>query len=445
MNENILGTRKVSKLFIKFTIPAIISMVLSGSQTIIDGIFVGNYVGSNALASVNMVTPFMQIIFGISMVVGIGALSMIGRLLGANKREEARDTFKTATILLGGSLLVGAFIGIVFSRPIGLMLGANEALIDGVSTYLGTIAWFFPFIGLMFVFGFTDRLVGRPELYLWGSIGSLILNVVLDYTLIGVLGMGMMGAALATGFAYVLAFLIVMIPMLSKDNTVNLLVGRFNLKHIWPMVYNGSSEGVVSVAAALSAFIFNMAFIKFAGEDGVAAYTTINYLANFGILVMFGIADGIGPMISYNYGNERYDRVKETMHLAGKIIMVIGVILFATLMIGGRGLVELFAKGNMEVVNMAVEGSRLYAFSFLMVGFNIIYSSYYTAIGDAKTSIIIGASRGLIFILLGIAIWPVLFGINGVWLTIPVAEALTLGVVVYIKHRENTTQNLKMS
>lgn len=435
MKDNILGTKKISTLFLKYTIPAIISMVLAGSQTIIDGIFLGNYVGPNALASVNIVSPFIQIIIGTSMVISIGALSIIGRRLGEGKKVDAQDTFKTAFILLSIISIIGALLGGLFSRPIGSMLGANAVLLDGVATYLGTFAWFFPFLAVMFLFGFTDRLVGHPELYLWSTIGSLVINVSLDYVLIKVLGLGIQGAALATGLAYTVAFIIVMLPMLKKHNSVNLLVGHYKKAHVAPMIYNGSSEGVVSIAAALSAYIFNMSFMKMAGESGVAAFTTINYLANFGILLMFGISDGIGPIISYNYGNQQPKRLKETLKLANKINMVIGVLLFTVLITGGRFLVGLFAKGNEAVIDMAVQGSRLYAFAFLMVGFNIINSGYYTAIGDARSSIIIASSRGIVFILLGIAIWPTIFGMNGVWLTVPVAETLTCIMVIVMKRK----------
>lgn len=177
--------------------------------------------------------------------------------------------------------------------------------------------------------------------------------------------------------------------------------------------------------------------MKMAGESGVAAFTTINYLANFGILLMFGISDGIGPIISYNYGNQQPKRLKETLKLANKVNMVIGVLLFTVLITGGRFLVGLFAKGNEAVIDMAVQGSRLYAFAFLMVGFNIINSGYYTAIGDARSSIIIASSRGIVFILLGIAIWPTIFGMNGVWLTVPVAETLTCIMVIVMKRKKS--------
>lgn len=279
MSENILGTEKISKLFIKFSIPAIISMVIAGTQTIIDGIFLGNFVGQNALASVNMVQPFMQLIIGFSMIISIGSLSFIGRRLGEGRTKEAQDTFKTALICISGVSLVIALLGRLFDEEIAALLGANEVLLEGVSTYVRSIAIFAPLMSLMFLCGFINRTVGRPDLYLKGTILSVIVNISLDFILIKQLGLGIMGAAFATGTAYTSALFIVVNPMLKRDNVVNIFKGEFDKSVIVPMCYNGSSEGVVSIATATTAYVFNMAFMKIAREAGIAAFTTINYLS----------------------------------------------------------------------------------------------------------------------------------------------------------------------
>jgi len=184
MSENILGTEKISKLFIKFSIPAIISMVIAGAQIIIDGIFLGNFVGQNALASVNIVQPFMQVIIGFSMIISVGSLSFIGRSLGEGKKEEAQNIFKTAFVCITIISLVIVLVGRLFSVEIAVLLGANEVLLEGVSIYTRTISIFAPLMCLMFLFGFTNRVVGKPELYLRGMILSLIVNISLDFIFI---------------------------------------------------------------------------------------------------------------------------------------------------------------------------------------------------------------------------------------------------------------------
>ena len=432
MSENILGTERISKLFIKFSIPAIISMVIAGTQTIIDGIFLGNFVGQNALASVNIVQPFMQLIIGCSMIISIGSLSFIGRRLGEGRAKEAQDIFKTALICISGVSLTIALLGRLFSEDMAVLLGANEVLLEGVSTYIRTIAIFAPLMSLMFLCGFVGRTVGRPDLYLKGTILSVIVNISLDFIFIKQFGLGIMGAAFATGTAYTSALFIVVNPMLKRDNLVNVFKGEFDKSVIMPVFYNGSSEGVVSIATATTAYVFNMAFMKIAGEAGVAAFTTINYLSQFGILVMFGISDGIGPILSYNYGYKKHERLDDALKLASKVSTVVGLVLFFTLFLFGRQLVSMFAKGNEQILSLAVNGSKIYAFAFLICGFNIINSGYFTAIGDAKASIIIAASRGIVFIVLGMNILPILMGMSGLWLTVPFAEYVTFAIGVYM-------------
>ncbi|PAB56205.1 MATE family efflux transporter [Anaeromicrobium sediminis] len=443
MNKNILGTGEISKLFIKYSIPAIISMIIAGAQTIIDGIFLGNFVGQNALASVNMVQPFMQVIIGFSMIISVGSLSFIGRSLGECKKEEAQNIFKTAFVSITTVSLAIALIGRLFSEEIAVLLGANKVLLEGVSIYIRTISIFAPLMCLMFLFGFTNRVVGKPELYLKGMILSIIVNISLDFILIKELSLGIMGAAFATGTAYVSAFFIVVRPMLDKKNIVNIFSGKFDKSTIVPMAYNGSSEGVIAIAIATTAYVFNMAFMKIAGEAGVAAFTTINYISQFGTLIMFGISDGIGPILSYNYGYKKHDRLNNTLKLASRVNIVVGVVLFFILFGFGKQLVSLFASGNEEILNLAVSGSKLYAFSFLLCGFNIINSGYFTAIGDAKASIIIAASRGIVFIILGINILPMTLGMSGVWLTVPFAECMTFIIGMYLIKQNNNLMDKK--
>lgn len=444
MKENILGTEKISKLLVKFMIPAIVSMIIAGAQTIIDGMFLGNYVGPNAMASVNIVQPFMQVIIGCSMIISVGSLSFIGRSLGDRNEKKAQNIFKTSFILIIISTISISILGIFFSERIAFILGADQILLNGVVSYVKTISMFAPIIGLMFLFGFINRVVGRPDLYLKGMILSVICNVILDFLLIKEFGLGVRGAAIATGLAYVVAFFVVIKPMIDKNNIVNVFKGKFDKSVIVPVVYNGSSEGVTAIAIATTAYVFNMAFMQIAGAAGVAAFTTINYIGEFGVLIMFGISDGIGPIISYNHGYKDKDRVKETLNLALKISLIVGVILFFILFVFGKELVSMFAKGNEEVLKLAIDGSKIYAFSFLICGFNIIKSGYFTSIGDARASIVIAASRGIVFVILGIIILPNLIGISGVWLTIPFAEIVTIVISIYLTKISSKKLELEM-
>lgn len=445
MEQKLLGTENIYILLAKFTIPAVIAMVIAGSQTIVDGMLVGNYVGQNALASINIAMPFMQIIFGISFVLSMGALSFIGRSLGEGKTQQAQNIFRTALILNLVTTGILAVISLLFSRQIAGLLGASPLLIDDVAVYIKIMGCFSPFVTIMFLFGFTDRLLGKPNLYLYGTILSIIVNISLDIIVLKYLKMGVKGAALATGFAYTVSFFIVIWPLLKKKNILNIYSGHFDKSVIVPMVYNGSSEAVSSAAAAITVFLFNNILMSIAGEAGVAAYTTIGYVTQFASFLMFGISDGVGPIISYNYGHGSFDRVKKLLKISVIINSIIGVLLFVVLMIFSDQLVSLFVDKGSEAIKIASSGARIYAIASLMNGFNIISSGYFTAIGHARNSIIVAISRGLIFILIGLAILPSLFGITGVWLAVPFAETITMLMGIVLLKKQNQVDQIKFS
>ncbi|MGL5314561.1 MAG: MATE family efflux transporter, partial [Peptostreptococcaceae bacterium] len=260
MQTNILGREKISTLFIKYSLPAIIAMVITGMQTMVDGMFVGNILGPNAIASVNISAPFMQLIIALAMIMSIGSQSYMGLSLGEKNIEKTQNIFKTTIIFI---LVVGLLItlfGFTMNQQIAKILGASDILMNGVSIYIKTLSIFTMPICLMFLFGFSGRIIEKPQLYFYGSILSLIVNITLNYLLIYKLRFGMEGAAIATGLAYSSAFLVVVWPMLNKKNVINVFSGKFDKSVLVPVIYNGSSEGINAVSTATSAFLFNMAF-----------------------------------------------------------------------------------------------------------------------------------------------------------------------------------------
>lgn len=426
MDQKILGTEKLSKLFIKFTIPSIIGMIFVGIQGIIDGLFVGNVLGGNALASVNLVQPYMQIIMAAALIISVGAQSIIGINLGKGESEKAQNIFRTASILLILISILVTILGVFFSEKIALILGANEVLLEGSSTYIQIISYFTAFIAIMFLFEMVVRVIGKPNISLVSMIISVVLNIVLDYLLINKFNLGIKGAALATGISYTMAFLINMIPFVSKKTIINLYKGKFDKSVLFQMIYNGSSEGVSSISNAISMFLFNTALMKIAGENGIAAFSIINYIAQVGYMVLFGISDGIRPIISYNFGAENENRVNKTLKISIIVNIIIGAIIFIVMSTFSKQLIEIFLKDGKYVVEIASTGAKIYGIAFLFNGTNILISSYFTAIDDPKNSIIVAMSRGIVFILIGIVILPYIFGINGIWMTIVFADIITI-------------------
>ncbi len=431
MQENILIKENIPKLFVKFSTPAIISMLISGLQIVIDGMFVGNIIGPNAMAGINIAQPFFQVIIGFSMILSIGSQSFIGITLGEGDREKGRNIFKTTVIVTAIIGLLVTIVGLFFSESLAKMLGANEVLVGYTSDYIKTIAIFAIPMSLMFLFGFIDRILGKPELYFKGMVLSLLMNLILNYILVAKLNYGVAGSAIATGLSYSSAFFIVIWPVLNRKNEVNLFKGKYDTSTIKTVLYNGSSEGITAISTALTAYIFNTAFMKIGGEAGVAAFTAINYVIQFQICIMFGISDGIGPIISYNYGSEKNDRVRQLLILSAKTIIVIGVITFIGLFIFSEEIISMFVKGDETIIELATRGGKIAAIAFLFNGFNIVCSGYFTSIGKAKESVMVSSSRGIIFIVIGTLLLPRLFGIDGVWFIMAFAEIVTLAVCVY--------------
>lgn len=432
-HNNTLLTERLPRLFLLFVLPAAISMVISGTQSMIDGIFLGRFAGVNAMASVNIAGPYMQIITGCTMVICIGTFSYLGRTLGENTNpQKAKDIFRTAVVSLAACALILMAAGLFLSRPLALLLGANEVLLDETALYIRTVAVFIPAICFMMHFGFTARLLEKPHLYLIATLCCVSCNVIMDYLAVKVLGLGVVGAAAATGLSYLSGLLVVVRPFLSRKSIVNLFEGTFHWDILRSSAFNGSSEGITSISAALTMYLFNTAFMGFAGESGVAAFTVINYAGNFVVLIMFGVSDGISTLVSYNYGAKLLLRVKKTLRAALMINFCIGLLIFTVLHLFSRQMVGIFVSDNEFVTAMAVQGAALYSFCFLMNGFNILQSGYYTSMGDALASVIISASRGIVFISTGIFLLPQFLGINGVWLTPPFAELMTVLVCLII-------------
>ena len=437
MQDNVLGTEKISKLFIKFSIPAILSLTIAGVQTMVDGIFLGNFVGTNAMASVNIAAPFMQLMIGMNLIIGIGGASYIGRSLGEGEVKRAQDIFKSACLFMIGLSIVILVLGFTFSHQLASFLGANDVLLADSSTYIKILALFAPFIGLSFILGVFVRCIGKPNVYLISSVASLFANIILNYVLIKQLKLGIVGAPIATGLSFTTSFLIAAIPFIKKTAVLNFFTGKFNWKLTGQLLYNGSSEGVSSLAAAISTFVFNMAFMRIAGEVGVSAFTAIGYISLFASLIVCGVSAGIGPVISYNYGAQLHDRVKQMMNISCKMAMIMGTSLVVLIFLFGKYLIMMFVSDNEAVLDLALHGSKIYAFTFFFNGLNILFSGYFTSIGDALSSIIVAVCRGMIFILLGISILPQFIGISGVWMTVPVAEVLTLLVVIFLFKKGN--------
>lgn len=427
MKENRLGTQNITTLFFSYSIPAIAGMLFLGINTIVDGFFVGNYIGVNALASVNIAMPFFSLMIALGVIIGIGTQSLIGRSLGEGNKKAADDTFTTALVLITGTALLLAAIAIGFTKEIAAFLGASEQLMPLVTNYITYTGLFMPFLGIMFVLDYVLKVQGKPLYSMLVLVMAVVTHMIFNYIFVVRWSLGIKGAALATGAGYGIAFVMAILPFITGRTVLQLTGGRFSPVLARSIFYNGMSEGLAEVGTGITTFLFNITLMRYAGEIGVAAFTTISYLQFIGNNMLLGLADGVGAIISYNYGSRNIARVKAVLRLAGLSALIVGISFFGVILVYSREIIALFLDASHgPVLAFAENGAKLYAFAFFANGLNLVAAGYFTAICSPVQAVAIALSRGILWIGLGLVLLPKIWGISGIWLTVPLAEILTL-------------------
>ena len=429
--------------FIKFLIPSVLTMVFLSFYTTIDGFFVSRYAGSDALAGINIVIPITCIIFGISVMLATGSSAIIGELMGRNENERAYDVFSlTATALLIFSI-VFAVAGIIFLRPVAVLLGTSERLMPHVLPYL-----FVTFIGtgamaFKLFFEYLVRTDGSSETGLIMSFIGLVLNVVLDYIFVGILDLGTFGAAVGTilsiGASAVIGFIYFL-----KNSHIKFRRPKWNGQTLWKACSNGCSEMFTEFSTGITTFLFNIIIIKEFGEDGVAAVTIIMYIYYFFIAFYMGISVATAPVVSYNLGADNKPKIVEMIKYSFVTIASTAVIIMTVIIFAGDLIIGIFSDpGN--VFDLTSNALHYFSPLFIFIGINVFMSGYFTALGDGLTSAVISTLRSLIFVVIYIFILPPVIGVNGVWLTMPLAELTTLFVSLYMYNKKGRPDLLPLS
>lgn len=427
-----LGQAKLSKLFIKYSIPSIIGMLFFSIYIVIDGIFVGQVVGANGLAAINIAMPFFSIAMAVSIMVSSGANTIVAIELGQGQAQKACKTFSLAFYTLTLVSGVVCLMTLIFIEPICKVLGATPELMPLVKDYLAILCIFTPiFTGSGLLSG-GIRSMGKPTYSMICTVIGSVLNILFDYFFVVVWGMGVSGAALASGLAFMIAFLVGFVAYLPRKNVLHFTRCSLDYKKIGRFLYNGSSEALTEVSVAFSTYLFNIVLLIRIGEKGVSAFSIITYVTSLIIAVLLGVATGIAPITGYNYGAGHEERVIALNNLALKVMFTLGILCTLCMFIFGRPLILLFAPGDEALIQMTVWATKLYSLAFLVNGINILASSYFTALEDAKTSALISLLRGIILIFIGILILPVLVGDAGIWLTVFFSEIMTLLYTQYL-------------
>lgn len=417
------------KRMINFTMPSIIMMIFNSVYTVVDGFFVSNFVGKTEFAAVNFIMPVLMILGTVGFMLGAGGNAIVARSLGQKKNDEAQKQFSLFVytgIVLG---VVMAGLGIVLVKPVAELLGAEGEMLQHCITYGIIVAAASPGFVLQFEFQNFFITAEKPKLGLYMSVIAGVLNIVLDAVFIVIFKGGIVGAALATAISQTIGGLV---PILyfsrPNDSLLRLVKTRYVGKWMTKAVTNGSSELMSNISFSVVGMLYNFQLMKYAGEDGVAAYGVLMYVNMIFIAVFIGFATGIAPVAGYHFGAENHDELKS---LLGKSLGVIGVCSLAMLFLGevcAYPLSWIFVGYDKTLMDMTLKAFRIYSFSFLFAGFAIFGSAFFTSLSDGVTSAIIAFLRTLVFQTAAVLVLPYFFELDGIWYSIIAAEVMAVAL-----------------
>lgn len=456
-NEIIEQESKLSKQFkfgslVVFAIPNVIMMICLSMYIIVDGMFVARFLGTTALSAVNMVYPAICLEMAIAIMIATGGSAIISKKLGENNQDGARRDFSFLVLV---EILIGVFfalIGTLLTKQIVRALGASDIQLPLCVEYARIIFAFAPCFFLQTAFQTFFVTAGKPTLGLIVTLSAGVANMVLDYVFMSPLSMGIKGAAIATGIGYCIPVIVgVSYFIFTKKNVLRFVKPKFNGKVLWQSCMNGSSEMVTNLANAVTTFLFNYTFMKFYGEDGVAAITVVLYFQYIFTALYFGYSNGIAPIISFKYGSKDEKQLQSIFKYS--IIFLAVAMLISNLLVHLTvdKIIMIFTPKDSNVYNIIMGGVRYYSIAFAVMEIGIFASALFTAFSDGKVSAIISFARTFIFTVGAILLLPLAFKATGAWLAVPVAEILGAIIAViflivkrhkygYVKQRKSNNE-----
>lgn len=430
--NNKLAEHYTFKKLIKFTLPTIFMMIFTSIYTIVDGFFISNYTGKTAFAAVNLIWPALTILASLGFMMGSGGAAIVGKVLGQGNREYANQIFTMMikfTFILG---VITSVLGVIFTKDIALLLGASEEMLDTCITY-GQImnAFNFAFM-LQYLFQSFFVTATKPKLGFIITIIAGVANIILDALFIVVFKWGVAGAALASGIGQVIGGFVPLIYFSRKNSSLlQISNSKIEWKHILNAITNGSSELMSSISSSVVGMLYNFQLLKYAGENGVAAYGVLMYTQMIFQAIYLGYTIGTNPIISYNYGSENHDELKNIFSKSFKILATTGILMFSSCFLLSKEISMIFVGYDEVLMNITTNAFKIYSIAFIFSGFNIYASGFFTALGNGKISALISFLRCLVFQVLSVLILPIIFNLNGIWYALGLAEIISLFVSLY--------------
>ena len=427
-----------SKL-LRFVFPSIIMMVFTSIYGVVDGLFVSNFAGKTAFASINLVMPFVMILGGIGFMIGTGGTALVSKVLGEGKKEKANEIF---TMMIIFTLLLGALLSVigVISMPwVAKFLGATEEMMAECVIYGRIVTGFTVAFMLQNVFQSFLIAAEKPKLGLLATVLAGITNMALDAIFIIVFKWGVAGAAIATGLSQCVGGIFPLIYFLRKNSSLlRLTKTKLEIKPILNACGNGSSELMSNISSSVVSMIYNFQLMKYVGEDGVSAYGVLMYVQFIFVAIYIGYAIGCAPITGYHFGARNHNELKNMLRKSSFLSAVSGVVLTILAILLSSPLAKIFVGYDEELYELTRHAFRLFAYSFLLAGFNIFTSSFFTALNNGAVSAAISFMRTLIFQTSSVLILPIFLGVDGIGWAITVAEifAFILSLLFHFAKRK---------
>lgn len=433
MNNIQLGKDKISKIFWLYAIPSILTMIAQSTAMVVDSIFVGQFIGPKGLSAITLFFPLVGIFIGVGTMFAIGGTTLAGIELGKGNREKSNNLFNTIFFILTGLSLIGTIAVYFGIGPMVRLLNTEDILKTYVIDYGQTLSFFFVFFMLNFALSFFLKLDGKPLLVVIIMVSGTLINIILDYLFIYQFGMGLKGAALATGASQLIPWFLLMFNVIKKSHW-KFKKPKFHFDELKMIVFNGSSEFLTNMTVSITGIIFNMIIIRRVGVIGLAGFAVCQQIVSIASSLGYGFAESCSAAISYNFGAEQLNRVKTLLRYTLKANITGGILLFIMAFFFGDRLASIFVNDT-ETIQIATNILKYYGVSFVFVGMNITFATFYTAVNDPLSSAGISFYRSFVGILLGLLILPLAFGNTGIWLSIVFVELTTflIGLILIKK------------
>ena len=411
-----------SKL-LRFTLPSICMMVFTSIYGVVDGLFVSNFAGKTPFAAVNLVMPFIMILGGMGFMIGTGGTALVSKLMGEGKKDEASSTFSMMvlfTLLLG---IVLSAVGFLTMRPVSYFLGATDAMIDDCVLYGRIVTGFTFAFMLQNVFQSFFIAAEKPRLGLIVTVAAGVTNMVLDALFIAVFNWGVAGAAIATGLSQCVGSVLPLIYFLRpNDSLLRMRPPSLRLRPILQACGNGSSELMSNISSSLVGMLYNFQLMRLIGEDGVSAYGVLMYVQFIFVAIFIGYSIGCAPVVSFHFGAQNHSELKSLLRKSTLLMASGGVLLTIAARLLAAPLARLFVGYDAGLFELTSHAFRLFSWSFLLAGFNIFASGFFTALNNGAISAAISFLRTLVFQTASVLILPLLLDVDGIWWAITVAE-----------------------